>query len=102
MRLIVFFDLPTTSEKYKRAYVVFRRFLLKDGYDMLQFSVYSRIVNGSDDAETHLKRLEGNLPKEGSVRCLKISEKQFANIQLLVGTLSYQQRKVTADQMLLF
>lgn len=102
MRLIVFFDLPVTTRAKKRAYVVFRRFLLKDGYDMLQWSVYSRIVNNRDDADKHLKRLERNLPTEGSIRCLEVSEKQFANMKLLLGELSFQEKRVTADQMLLF
>ncbi len=102
MRLIVFFDLPTVTKTEKRAYTVFRRFLLNDGYDMIQWSVYGRVVNGVDDADTHLKRLAANLPPEGSVRCLQISEKQFAQIRLLVGTLTRQEKRVNADQMLLF
>lgn len=102
MRLIVFFDLPTTTKADKRAYVLFRRFLLQDGYDMLQYSVYGRIVNGFDNAETHLKRLADNLPKSGSVRCLQISEKQFSEIKLLVGTAKIQEKKVNAEQLLLF
>ena len=48
MRLIVFFDLPMVTKTEKRAYVQFRRFLLNDGYDMVQFSVYGRILNGND------------------------------------------------------
>lgn len=102
MRLIVFFDLPTTTKADKRAYVLFRRFLLQDGYDMIQYSVYGRIVNGFDNAETHLKRLADNLPKSGSVRCLQISEKQFSEIKLLVGIAKIQEKKVNAEQLLLF
>lgn len=102
MRLLVFFDLPVTTREKKRVYTLFRRFLLQDGYDMIQWSVYGRMVNGIDDAEKHLKRLESNLPKEGSVRCLQVSEKQFADMRLLVGTRSFQEKKVNADQMLLF
>lgn len=102
MRLLVFFDLPVTTREKKRAYVLFRRFLIQDGYDMLQWSVYSRIVNGNDDAEKHQKRLTANLPKEGSVRCLQVSEKQFANMRLLVGERSFQEKKVNAVQLLLF
>lgn len=102
MRLLVFFDLPTKTKANKRAYTLFHRFLLDDGYDMIQWSVYGRIVNGSDDANTHLKRLEHNLPEAGSVRCLQVSEKQFANIQILVGLQTHQEKKVNADQMLLF
>lgn len=102
MRLIVFFDLPTTSRARKRAYVLFRRYLLQNGYTMLQWSVYSRIVNGHDDAEKHHKRLSKNLPKEGSIRCLQVSEKQFSHMKLLVGELNFQEKRVNASQILLF
>ncbi len=102
MRLLVFFDLPVTTKEKRRIYVLFRRFLIQDGYDMIQWSVYARMVNGVDDADKHLKRLSGNLPPDGSVRCLQVSEKQFASMRLLVGTLSFQEKKVNKDQLLLF
>lgn len=102
MRLIVFFDLPTTTRVHKRAYTLFRRFLIQDGYDMMQWSVYARIINGVDAVEKHLKRLENNLPKEGSVRCLPVSEKQFANMKVLVGQVTFQEKKVNAKQLCLF
>ncbi len=102
MRLLVFFDLPVTTREKRRIYTVFRRFLIQDGYDMIQWSVYGRMANGIDDVEKHMKRLVDNLPKEGSIRCLQVSEKQFANMRLLVGTRSFQEKRVNADQMLLF
>lgn len=102
MRLMVFFDLPTKTKADKRAYTLFRRFLIQDGYDMIQWSVYGRIVNGFDDAQNHLKRLEKNLPEYGSIRCLQVSEKQYANIKLLVGTQKHQEKMVNADQLILF
>ena len=102
MRLMVFFDLPTVTKADKRAYVVFRRFLLKDGYDMLQWSVYARIVNGADDVTKHQKRLAANLPRKGAVRCMKVSEKQYAAMEILVGTQTVQEEKVGRQQLLLF
>lgn len=102
MRLLVFFDLPVTSKKARRAYTLFRKFLLKDGYDMLQWSVYARLVNGMDDCEKHLKRLENNIPKEGHVRCLQVTEKQYVNMKLLIGVRSFQEKKVNQSQMVLF
>jgi len=57
MRMLVFFDLPVVTKSERRAYTVFRRFLLNDGYDMIQFSVYGRILNGGDAADKHMKRL---------------------------------------------
>jgi CRISPR-associated protein Cas2 len=102
MRLLVFFDLPVVTRAERRAYTVFRRFLLNDGYDMIQFSVYGRIVNGNNAEQKHLKRLVDNLPPEGSVRCLTVTEKQFASMKLLVGMPLFQEKAVKANQMLLF
>ena len=65
MRIIVFFDLPVVTKRDKKIYAQFRKFLIKDGYDMIQFSVYSRICNGEDGARKHYSRLRDNLPKKG-------------------------------------
>lgn len=101
MRLMVFFDLPTVTKADKRAYTVFRRFLLQDGYDMLQWSVYARIVNGMDDVAKHQQRLAAHLPKKGSVRCMKVSEKQYAAMEILVGTQTVQEENVSMRQLVL-
>lgn len=102
MRLMVFFDLPMVTKVEKRAYTLFRRFLLNDGYDMMQFSVYGRILNGVDAEQKHMQRLVQNLPPEGSVRVLSVTEKQFASMKLLVGLPLFQEKKVSAQQVLLF
>ena len=102
MRMMVFFDLPVVSKADRRAYTVFRRFLLNDGYDMIQFSVYGRILNGSDAEEKHMKRLLANLPPEGSVRVLTVTEKQYASMKLLVGMPLFQEKRVNASQIVLF
>lgn len=102
MRLMVFFDLPMVTRTEKRAYAQFRKFLLNDGYDMIQFSVYGRILYGTDAEEKHMKRLLANLPPEGSVRILTVTEKQFASMRLLVGMPLFQEKKVTAAQIALF
>lgn len=102
MRLLVFFDLPMVTKAEKRAYVQFRRFLLNDGYDMIQWSVYGRIINGRDAQTKHMARLADNLPPHGSVRCMTVTEKQYAGMQLLVGMPLFQEKKVAASQMLLF
>jgi CRISPR-associated protein Cas2 len=102
MRMLVFFDLPVVTKAERRAYTVFRRFLVNDGYDMIQFSVYGRILNGNDAEAKHMKRLVDNLPPDGSVRVLIVTEKQFAGMKLLVGMPLFQEKAVQANQMLLF
>ncbi len=85
MRILVLFDLPVRSKKDRKAYTEFRKYLLRDGYDMLQFSVYSRITQNHDDAQKHIKRLAGNLPPRGSVRVMQVTEKQYNAMLILVG-----------------
>ncbi|UWZ93347.1 CRISPR-associated endonuclease Cas2 [[Pasteurella] aerogenes] len=102
MRMIVFFDLPVTTAAKRKAANQFRQFLLKDGYQMLQLSVYARIVRGRDSLEKYHKRLCEHLPEEGAIRCLEVTEKQFAGMTILLGELKIQEKKVNANQMLLF
>ena len=102
MRMMVFFDLPVTTKAERRAYTLFRRFLLTDGYDMIQFSVYGRILNGGVAEDKHMKRLLANLPAQGSVRVLTVTEKQFASMKILVGLPQFQEKKVNAAQIALF
>ena len=86
MRMLVLFDLTTGSKKERKSYANFRKFLVKDGYHMEQFSVYSRVLLSRDSAETHLRRLKENLPKTGAVTVLTLTEKQFESREVLVDT----------------
>lgn len=92
MRVMVFFDLPVTTKAARKEYGDFRKFLVKDGFVMLQFSVYSRTVGNHDDAEKHIDRIKRNLPSHGSIRVLSITERQYASMQLLLG--SYRKEEV--------
>lgn len=102
MRLIVLFDLPVVAKEDRKAYTRFHRFLVKDGYDMLQFSVYARVCNGQDAVDKHVARLRANKPGKGSVRYLQITEKQFAAIHVLVGEKRRAERPESAVQLSLF
>lgn len=86
MRMIVFFDLPVQTKTERRYATTFRNFLLKDGYHMLQFSVYARVCNGNDAVKKHESRLKASLPPNGSIRLLVVTEKQYQSIQILLGT----------------
>lgn len=77
------------TPKERRAATKFRNFLLKDGYNMMQWSVYTRICNGMDSVSTHEQRLKQNLPESGSIRLLVLTEKQFESIKILLGEKNY-------------
>lgn len=101
MRMIVFFDLPVKQKAAQKAATKFRNFLLKDGYQMIQYSVYSRVCNGYDAVETHQRRLDANLPPNGSVRLLTITEKQYESMQILLGDLQQADTPVSYEQLTL-
>lgn len=85
MRVMVFFDLPVKSKKDRKAYTDFRRELLKGGFVMVQYSVYSRTVKNSDDAARYERFVESIVPPNGSVRMMTVTEKQYASIRIIAG-----------------
>lgn len=85
MRVMVFFDLPVKKKKDRKAYADFRRELLKSGFVMVQYSVYSRTVKNSDDAAKYERFVEKIVPPNGSVRMMTVTEKQYASIRILAG-----------------
>ncbi len=85
MRMIVFFDLPVQTKTQRQAATKFRNFLLKDGYYMMQFSVYARICNSFDSVSLHEERLKKNIPECGLIRLLTVTEKQYGNSKVLLG-----------------
>ena len=88
MRILVFFDLPVKTKSERKAATKFRKFLINDGYYMVQFSVYARICNGPDAIEKHRLRAKANLPENGSIRMLVVTEKQYESIDILLGNYS--------------
>ena len=86
MRTIVFFDLPNIYSKDKKNYLKFRKFLLNEGFIMLQESVYSKIILNSQQSELLLNRIKNNSPKKGIIQVLTITEKQYSQIEYIIGS----------------
>ncbi len=102
MRILVFFDLPVKSKNERRAATRFRNFLLNDGYHMIQYSVYARVCNGMDAVAKHRTRIKLNLPENGSIRLLVITEKQFEAIDILLGKLTEADDAFQCEQLSIF
>ena len=75
MWLMVMFDLPTDTPKARRRYRDFRNYLLQDGFDMLQFSVYARHTPSEENATVHIQGKIAIYLKMGTI--LKFTDKQF-------------------------
>jgi CRISPR-associated protein Cas2 len=85
MRVIVFFDLPVITKQNRIHYSRFRKYLIGEGFVMMQKSVYSKITLNGSASDTVVKNLSGHKPPEGVVQILTITEKQFQNIEYLIG-----------------
>ena len=102
MRLLLFYDLPMNSKRNQRVYSNFRKYLIKNGYMIIQYSIYSKIFSNRDSAIKHISVLKNNLPDKGSVRTMLVTEKQYARMQILVGNKSKMEEQITPDSFLLF
>lgn len=85
MRTMVFFDLPNIYAKDKRNYLLFRKYLLNEGFIMMQESVYSKIVMNSQQSTLLIERLRKKAPKKGLIQVLTITEKQYSQIEYIIG-----------------
>ena len=84
--LVVAFDLPVMTKEQRKHATDFRNFLLDDGYQMIQFSVYARACVSFARQETHLSRVKQNLPEEGSVRAIFVTRAQWERSFVIQGS----------------
>lgn len=101
MWIFVMFDLPVTTKAQAHAATKFREFLLDEGFEKSQFSVYARFCNGKEQLETYMRRIEANLPDRGEVDILTFTDRQYENIVRFSGQRRKRQRK-NPDQLALF
>ena len=99
MRLIVFFDLPTDTNEDKRNYRQFRRTLIKNGFMMLQESVYCRMLITPSAEKSVMDLIKQNKPPTGTVQMLSVTEKQFSKMEYLVG--EYHSEIIDSDERLI-
>ncbi len=92
MWVLVLFDLPTETKKERKAYAKFRKDLINDGFTMFQFSIYLRHCTSAENADVHIRRVKNALPEFGKVGILRITDKQFGEMEIL------ESQKVVAIQ----
>lgn len=94
MWLFCLFDLPTNTKTQRKHAAEFRKKLIEDGFDMMQYSVYKRFCASIEACEVHIKRIKNALPKEGTVSILKFTDKQFGDIKTFIGVTPQRRTKV--------
>lgn len=85
MWLFVFFDLPVTTKRERKIASDFRKNLLKDGFVMIQFSVYIRHCASHESLVVHKKRVKIAMPITGKISMLAVTDKQYGEIETIFG-----------------
>lgn len=98
MRVVVFFDLPTITDKDKKEYRRFRKLLIRNGFVMMQESVYVKMVLNQTVQNSVIKLLKKSRPANGLVQALIVTEKQFSNIVNIAG--KFETNVVDTDERL--
>ena len=86
MWILVAFDLPTITKRERKTAQAFRKRLIKNGFSMFQLSVYVRHCASRENALVHSKRVKAFLPQAGKVCIFKITDKQFAAMEVFYGS----------------
>ena len=97
---MVFFDLPTTTKTERRNAAQFRKALEKDGFSMMQYSVYIRHCPSKENMEVHIARVKSAIPETGLTSILSITDKQFGEIRNFWGKV--ERAKLSTPQQLEF
>jgi CRISPR-associated protein Cas2 len=85
MRVIVLYDLPIGSSSEVSAYTKFRKYLIKNGFMMMQESVYTKLALNQTVCRNIMDNVRKNKPEKGLVQMLVITEKQYSKMEILVG-----------------
>jgi CRISPR-associated protein Cas2 len=85
MWLLVMFDLPVGTKAERRAATKFRQWLLDQGFEMSQFSIYMRFCAGREQANRRVQDIAKIRPGKGSVHILSVTERQFQQMVVFRG-----------------
>ncbi len=88
MWLFAMFDLPVTTATARKRYAQFRKVLLEQGFSMLQYSVYARYCASEESADAYRGRIRAELPPEGYVRLLAVTDRQFGKMESYIGEMT--------------
>jgi CRISPR-associated protein Cas2 len=101
MWLMAMFDLPVEEKEDRRNYTRFRKALLKDGFMMLQYSVYARYLPSEEAADAHRRTVRSAVPPLGQVRIIAVTDHQFGKMEVFYGR-KPREPEEPQNQMLLF
>ncbi len=101
MRMICMFDLPVETSGEQRIYRTFRKNLIKEGFIMMQYSVYIRTCPNRDYCNRLENRVQKFMPEKGNVCILVITEKQYNDMKIFTGSKSETEKYIGTERMII-
>jgi len=101
MWLFAMFDLPVKTKKDRKRYARFRKLLIREGFTMLQLSVYARYCPSEEASQAHRNRILAEVPAAGQVRLLAVTDRQFGKMVIYESKKPREPEKAP-DQLVLF
>jgi CRISPR-associated protein Cas2 len=99
--LLAMFDLPVDSKESRMEYSNFRKALLKEGFSMLQYSVYARYCESEEASLVNRKRIRVALAPHGQVRILSVTDRQYGKMEIYIEK-SKKKPESQPSQLILF
>lgn len=85
MRIILMYDIYDDNSRESNS---FRNNLIKNGYYMIQYSIYVKVIPSYSQYSSEKQKISKFLPKSANVRLILLSEKQYQEIELIKGNYS--------------
>lgn len=101
VKVVCIFDLPMLTTEDKRAYRTFRKHLLKEGFQMLQYSIYIRTCPNRSFANKFYNKIKYYSPKKGDIKLFTITEKQFEDMEHIVCSDKEKVKIIESDDLVI-
>lgn len=101
MWLMVMFDLPVGTKAERRAATRFRNWLLDEGYEMSQFSIYLRFCAAKEQVDRRIRDISRHRPIGGQIHVLAVTDKQFGDM-VVFRSGERRKNRGTPEQLSLF
>lgn len=79
------YDLDMSTAELVKEYNKFHKWIIARGYIMMQYSIYIKTIISPSKKDYEVKAIKQKLPKNGNVRILTITNRQYYDIDMLRG-----------------
>jgi CRISPR-associated protein Cas2 len=101
MWIFVLYDLPTETAQQRKDFQAFQKNLIKHGFTMFQYSIYTRHCGSTEQATAQRQRVMAMLPPNGEVCIFTITDKQFGAMERFYNA-AKKSMPDTPDQLRMF